>query len=58
MNKELRIKTEDCTGCGLCESLCPEVFEQENDKSKAIGKYIKKVDTIIEQCPTQCIYVE
>ena len=22
---------EDCTGCGLCEATCPEVFELEDD---------------------------
>lgn len=53
------IKTEDCIGCGLCETLYPEVFKlNEQEKSEVIGKYIKEVDDIIEQCPTQCIYVE
>lgn len=22
---------DDCTGCGLCEATCPEVFELEDD---------------------------
>lgn len=27
-----------CTGCGLCVSVCPEVFEFDADKAKAREK--------------------
>lgn len=31
----LKVNKEKCIGCGLCVSLCPEVFElEENGKSK------------------------
>lgn len=50
-----------CISCGLCISLCPDVFDwNEDDKSKAI------VDTVpsgqedcakesIDSCPTEAI---
>ena len=33
---------EDCTGCGLCEATCPEVFELEDDVA------VVKVDEVDE----------
>lgn len=29
-----------CTGCGLCVSVCPEVFEFHGDKAKAISNKV------------------
>ncbi|MBE0478404.1 4Fe-4S binding protein, partial [Candidatus Aerophobetes bacterium] len=29
--KEVWIDEDACTGCGLCEDTCPEVFEMEDD---------------------------
>jgi len=36
------IDKDACTGCGLCTSTCPRVFELEGDKAKV------KVDEIPE----------
>ena len=52
-----------CTGCGLCVSTCPEVFEMEDDVAAV------KVDTVpkdveesckqaAEDCPVEAISCE
>ncbi len=52
-----------CTGCGLCESTCPEVFEMQDDVAAV------KVDTVpkdaeesckqaAEDCPVEAISCE
>jgi ferredoxin len=52
-----------CTGCGLCESTCPEVFELQDDVA------VVKVDTVpadaeesckqaAEDCPVEAITCE
>ncbi len=52
-----------CTGCGLCESTCPEVFELQDDLA------VVKVDTVpkdaeesckqaAEDCPVEAISCE
>ena len=33
---KFNVDQELCIGCGLCESICPEVFKLENDKSQVI----------------------
>jgi ferredoxin len=37
-----------CTGCGLCEDTCPEVFEMKD--SIAIVKVSKVPEDLIESC--------
>lgn len=55
---------EDCISCGLCESVCPDVFELDDE-----GISVVKVDPIPEEfedcakeaeegCPTDAIRVE
>jgi len=57
------IKKDDCISCGLCPSVCPEVFEFEDD-----GKAGVKVDEVpsdvadsaqeaAEGCPTSAIVI-
>jgi ferredoxin len=52
-----------CTGCGLCESTCPEVFELQDDVA------VVKVDPVpedaeesckqaVEDCPVEAISCE
>ncbi|MEG0772423.1 ferredoxin [Clostridium sp.] len=59
-----RIEKDDCISCGLCPSLCPEVFEFEDD-----GKAGVVVDEVpsenedsakeaAESCPTSAIIIE
>jgi len=58
------VDKDTCIGCGLCPSVCPEIFEMDDD-GKAIAKDIVIPDDIVdsakeaeEQCPVDAIKVE
>jgi ferredoxin len=61
----VRIEQEYCTGDGLCQDLCPDMFELQDD-GLAHLKQGGEVPTDLEdsvldaqaQCPGECIYVE
>ena len=47
-----------CTGCGLCASNCPEVFEMRDDNfAHVISNESKACDLkeIVDQCPVTAI---
>ena len=50
---------EDCTSCGICESLCPEVFVIEDISTVIEGvNYAVNEDQIkeaAESCPVEVI---
>ena len=55
----VKIDQEKCIGCGLCEGMCPNVFELKDD-----GKaYVKNLDeckncdckSTAESCPADAI---
>ena len=53
----IKINKEKCIGCGMCESICPEVFEMGDD-SKARVKKQKEIPCVketISNCPVQAI---
>lgn len=59
------VDEETCIGCGLCPSLCPEVFEMDNETGKAIAKDIEIADDTLEdakdaeeQCPVEAIDIK
>ncbi len=63
LNMRAVVNKDECISCGLCPSLCPEVFEFEDD-----GKAGVKVDGIEkevldsareaeENCPTNAISI-
>ncbi len=39
---------DECTACGICEDICPEVFEVEDDKAKV------KLDPVPEEFHDAC----
>ena len=58
------VDQETCTGCGLCEQTCPEVFEM-NDEDKAVAKgdaipedAQDTAQQAAEECPVEAIKIE
>lgn len=55
---------ENCTGCGVCVDVCPEVFELSDDEvAKVIVSQVPEAaeDTCreaAEGCPTEAIHLE
>jgi len=49
---------EECIGCGLCENLCPDAFEI-NDEGVAFGKECdiakEELEDVVSQCPVSAI---
>ena len=62
---KVRIERECCTGDGLCEELCPDIFELQDDGLAPSTKQDGEVATDLEdgvldaqaQCPGECTYV-
>ncbi len=60
----VKVNKDKCIGCGLCVSLCPDVFEiGEEGKSEVIkGADLKKNEKCIqeskESCPVEAIEVD
>lgn len=57
---KVTIDASVCVGCGLCEQLCPEVFEVQADgvahvKADACDSH--NAGEIAEQCPVSAIKV-
>ncbi len=50
---------EGCTGCGLCEEICPEVFKVEDEAMVIEGvnynDYAQKIIEAAENCPVEVI---
>lgn len=54
---KIAVDKEKCIGCGLCASMCGEVFEMGKD-GKAFVKAQKDIPCVkeaIESCPVQAI---
>lgn len=53
---------EDCTGCGLCETTCPDVFQLNDQASVKADAVINGNEELIkqaaEECPVEAIQVE
>ncbi|NLA82585.1 MAG: ferredoxin [Clostridiaceae bacterium] len=52
-----------CIGCGLCESICPQVFEMGDDGlAHVIGEVTPDLEESAEEaresCPTEAITIE
>jgi ferredoxin len=62
---EVRIDEELCTGCGLCEETCPDIFKMDEDKDIAIliktdyDEYDEEcIQEALESCPSEAIITE
>jgi ferredoxin len=63
MSQEVVIDTFECTGCGGCVDLCPEVFgfREQDEKAYVIRPDAVTLDCvkeIIVLCPPKCISIE
>ena len=56
-----KINKKKCIGCGMCASLCPDVFELEEDGKSSIKKeadlnaHEECIKEAIESCPVGAI---
>ena len=50
---------EDCSACGLCEEICPEVFKLEDVaiviEGVNLSDYEDKIKEAVESCPMEVI---
>ena len=58
-----KITIEDgCTSCGLCEQICPEVFEvPDGAKVKSgvdLNKFADQIKEAAESCPVSVIKIK
>jgi len=53
---------DDCTACGICEDICPEVFElgdeiAEVKENPVPAEHEEKVREAAEECPVEAIEI-
>jgi ferredoxin len=56
----VKVDKKKCIGCGLCESMCPEVFKLGSD-GKSLVKNPKgkcNLKEVADSCPVQAITVK
>ncbi len=59
-----KVDQDACTGCGLCEETCPEVFKMaDEDTAKVIAEKIPAEAAVTcreaaDDCPVEAIVVE
>ena len=53
---------DDCTSCGLCEDICPEVFELQDiavvRDGVDINDYADSIREAADSCPVDVIIIE
>jgi ferredoxin len=59
---EVWIDEDACTGCGLCEDTCPEVFEVDDvaivKEDTDFNEFEEEIKEAAEECPTEAIQYE
>lgn len=55
----VNVDRDSCIGCGVCTTICPEVFELDDEGKAVIIKNanlsLECVSEAIENCPTNAI---
>ena len=56
----IKVDQEACIGCGACASICPQVFQINNEgKSKVISQDdVECAKNAAQSCPVQAITVD
>lgn len=57
------VDADECTGCELCTTTCPEIFEMEDDIAIVKGDSVsgdleETCRQAAEECPVECIVLE
>lgn len=58
------IDPDECIGDGICENICPEVFELRDDGLAYVLSFdetpemLEKIEEAIDECPTSAISME
>ncbi|MBE6023007.1 MAG: ferredoxin [Cellulosilyticum sp.] len=59
------VDKDTCIGCGLCPSICPDVFTMDDDDGKAIAHVDEVPEELTDDaeeaaasCPVEAITVE
>lgn len=58
---KFKVIEENCIGCGLCQTVCPECFEIKGGLAKVINFELDNccdLQEVIESCPCQAIEFE
>ena len=54
------VDQDECTGCGLCEDVCPEVFRLNEDDISEVhdpdGASEELIEEAMDSCPVECIH--
>ncbi len=53
---------DDCSACGICEDICPDVFELGDEKAEVKvnpvpAEFEDSVREAAEECPTESIEI-
>lgn len=57
---KVSVDVSTCVGCGLCEQVCPEVFEVQGDGIAHVKTHsclTHSTSEVVEQCPVSAIKV-
>jgi len=60
---EVKVLADECTACGICEDVCPEVFEMGDDDIAVVKvnpvpeEYQDSVREAADECASEAIVI-